>query len=397
MADGRTPTTKELWQLIQVQREEIERQRVELAQLQSRMTTDPESKPREPGVPDKMEPDGRSLSRKGLLKAAAAGVAGIAGAEALGSLGTPAALAATDTHYLATGGTGTAFSTDTHGYLVGVAVVGNDYGVTGYAADSSGAVNGGTGVLGKTGSAIGVWGQTVGTAAGSPPGNGVVGQAGNSRFTISSAPNTGVRGVSVTGGIGVLGETRDDRGNLANGIGVKGQSQSNVGVLGSSITGFGVEGNSDTGWGVTGQSVTSYGGQFSTIQGTGVVAAQEGFLTANNGAPCLQAVRAGGNSSGNSYNYSGPLIHGVDSPASGAPGSGTPLSTGPLLLLQKGGSTKCKVDGNGTLTLAGDMILTGPSTAGTASAGSKAVPATAAGYLVVTIGASKFKIPYYNL
>src|SRR5437588_10672634 len=103
MVVRRAPTTDELWQIIQEQREDIAALRHEVA------TSTASGKPaREPSRRRRAE--GKRLSRSGLLKIAADGVAGMAGAELAGSLGAAPVLAATDSNFDATGGATNGFS-----------------------------------------------------------------------------------------------------------------------------------------------------------------------------------------------------------------------------------------------------------------------------------------------
>lgn len=362
-------------QAIEELRALVEEQSIEIAELKAHLNGGNRAEgDRASAEPKKSHGNGK-LSRAGLLKVGTIGLATVAALEVAGSLGATPALAVESEEWDASGGTDTAFRTYNietksadYGYNYGVNVSGQVIAIEGAALDGSGNPNDGIGVEGESGSGIGVRGY-------SGTGNGVFGVAGNDTSPGSPMPgHKGVYGIANTG-TGVLGESLDSSGILSSGTGVLGKS--------------------GTGYGVYGVSANSTAGRFVSTQGRGAVAQQGHTLTASNGAPCLIAKRNGTNSSGNSYKYAGPLIYGDDAPTSGG-GGATPLSTGPLLQLDKNGSTKLKVDGNGTLTLTGDVILTSPTTATSATAGTHTPPAQVAGYLVVTIAGTQYKLPYYN-
>lgn len=270
------------------------------------------------------------------------------------------------------GGGSAGVATGVYGYTSD----GTGYGVVGNAEVSSGFASG-VGVMGTCATGIGVLGQF--TESQSPPAgtNSAVYGTGAAATRTEALGRIGVQGVSDTSS-GVLG-------NSGSGNGIRGISISSIGVYGISSTSAGVEG----------ASASSFGGVFASTAGTGLIGEQTFTLKANNPNTCLHAVRNGTNSSGNAFNYSGALIYGHDNPSSSGGGS-TPQSTGPLLQLDKNGSTKLKVDGSGNLTLGGNLTVT-PTTAATATGGSVVPPAHVAGYLVISIGGTKYKLPYFNI
>ena len=143
---------------------EIRELQAKLNELTSQMATlrstlgEPASKSLEEGVAGKPPENGRKISRAGLLAAGAAGISGVIGAAVAGPLTAQTALAATDTNYVASGGSGTSFSNGT-GYSTGANVSGTSYGV--FALSSSG-----IGLFGSSGTYIGIYGSSAGGNAG---------------------------------------------------------------------------------------------------------------------------------------------------------------------------------------------------------------------------------------
>lgn len=183
------PSIAELWALLQEQRTRIEDQQEQIAALQachergeaeleqqaeklafSSQVRDPQPPlqtqqpaPELSGRPDILP--GR-ISRSGVLKAAAAGIAGVAAAGLTGSLRATSALAASDTNFVATGGSGIGLrvggaSTTTldYNYEVGAYLYGQT-GLEAFAADANGNLGNGTGVAGFSGSGYGVQGSS---------------------------------------------------------------------------------------------------------------------------------------------------------------------------------------------------------------------------------------------
>ena len=182
----------------------------------------------------------RSVSRAGLLKAAAVGIAGAAGVVAFGGGGATPALAATkDTNFTAYG-TDTGYTPDaTIGFDASDDAAGFGYGVKGFGTLA--------GILGSTNS-----------------GKGYAVGAYNSSSSKSAVSLLSI----VNNGYAVAGETSTGTGvggYSASGTGTRGQSEKGVGVHGvtkakdhSAIQGE----NSGAGMGVHGTSVSGRGGVF---------------------------------------------------------------------------------------------------------------------------------------
>jgi hypothetical protein len=125
----------------------------------------------------------------------------------------------------------------------------------------------GHGVLGEAGVGFGVKGEVTHAdgigVAGSGPGTGVRGEGA-----------TGVRGVGVSGGVGISGRAAPYgygvRGSSDSGFGVLGEVVDGTGVQGSSSTSFGVRGVSTGGTGVRGESQTATGIYGRSVSHTGV-------------------------------------------------------------------------------------------------------------------------------
>jgi hypothetical protein len=227
-SEDATPTTADLWELVQRQASklaeleaELERQRVEKVSLASRLTE----------VEGGHGPAERKLSRAGLLKAAAAGAAGLAAGVAVGN--PQLAFAGTDGDVIlsSTSNTGTSETEIQAGPLYPSTAVfradastnSNTGNIDGVQAQGSGI---GSGLTGQGGSAggRGVTGFGGGTSIGSQ-GPGVVGLGYGSANPLDPLGAMGVAGYS-TGNVGVYGETTSNYGvwgyAVQGGTGVKG-------------------------------------------------------------------------------------------------------------------------------------------------------------------------------
>ncbi|MHB8645914.1 MAG: hypothetical protein ACYDAR_09030 [Thermomicrobiales bacterium] len=217
----------------------------------------------------------KALKRRGIFAAAGAVVAGIVAKQT--SL---PVRASSDTNFVATGGSGTAFNVATGGYGTGVSATGTNYGVyssvgSGFGVFAvSGAGNGRAGVYGGVGdsASYGVHGVGGGTGVrGESTVTGGIGVHGEIPAYIGIAPpmpntfpnTTAIHGVNYSSGtnsIGVYGRAVASvygiygLSDTAGGCGVRGDCTGGYGVLGSVSDGYGVLGQANTGNGVRGFS-----------------------------------------------------------------------------------------------------------------------------------------------
>lgn len=223
---------------------------------------------------------------------------------------------------------------------------GSGYGVHGRSEYSGGAIGIGFGVYGESGSGVGVGGQAT-------SGTGVQG--------LATTTGTGVYGLGSSDnlGTGVLGEVRDQGGNLSVGYAVKGNAGN----------GIGVQGNATGGYGVNGIATTGIGGVFS-----GGTAPLRLVPSSSGGAPA-----SGRHSRGEIHvDNAGTLFHCI---ADGSPGMWVPLiSLVPF-------SSPHRVFGDGTVTPAGTTTAAVDATTGGVPAGARAaycaVQATAQGVMTL--------------
>jgi hypothetical protein len=242
--EDHTPTTADLWKLVQQQAEELACIKTEL-----RRNGEEGGGGRGGQAGDRQgQGSERRVSRAVLLKAATAGAAGLTGVALAGSLGGGSALARTeDSNFQADGFTGIHQQLDdttgfhapyTSAFDKGVVAGGATWGVYGAAIDGSGHPTGGIGVFGDTGNGTGVSGHSAG-------GTGVNGKT-------ESVKDAGVYGFNNNGTADAF--SPGVWGYSPSGIGTYGQSGAGDGLKGFTATGTGVVGHSDSGVGVSGDS-----------------------------------------------------------------------------------------------------------------------------------------------
>ena len=262
------------------------------------------------------------MKRRGIL-AAAAMAAGI-----LATKGSQPVAAVSDINFVATMGSGTAFSTTGTTYSTGINVTGSVNGVVGNCATGGAAVYGismtQNGVYGTSTSGIGVGGNSTsntGVLGNSSSGYGVVGTSTSSLGVFADGAGGGVYATSSSGN-GVNGNSSSGTGvsgNSSSGNGVNGTSMTQNGVYGTSTSGIGVGGNSTSNTGVLGNSSSGYGvvgtstsslGVFADGAGGGVYATSSstnGVHGVTNATPATQSRPpiAGVFGSGNGTNTAG--------------------------------------------------------------------------------------------
>jgi hypothetical protein len=274
-----TPTIGELFARLEEQQARIER-------LEARSTAPAAG----PGAGDPADGDPRppGLTRRGMVRTAAAGAAGVVGAMLVESGGVASAATSGPASFTSSTSKPAVTATNTG---KGEAVKGTAHkgigvsGSSGSTAQGAAAVRGtitstspgvlSAGVLGvnngTSGSGIGVYGSQGGSGWGvygkAPSGIGVYG------FT---STGTGVQGIVHSGGTGVYGQAND-------GTGVSGVAASGNAVQGSADTGTAVYGASSSGYGVFGNSPNNYAVVGATHSGNGVygqvvVAPQAGLV-----------------------------------------------------------------------------------------------------------------------
>ena len=305
MSEEQGQTLDELWQLVRTQQKRID----ELdGRREAQFPRSGRGQPAANGGENDSRRDGELISRRGALKAAAAGVAGVA-ALGLAAPGTVLAArrAGSDGTYEALGPA--AYGFWTHGAQInwGAVVQGVRAGVYGESLTSGGGVfsdpygkiPAGTGVMGAgdhngvigqtaSSSDNGVWGNNTGSGTGtagtSVGGYGVYADGATGVYAIGGAWDP-----SAKNGYGVYSLASSDATHYAEavhghapgmGSGVAGDSDSGKGVWGNSGSSYGVYGSSGTGAGgkfegqagVSGDGDTSFGVSGSSNTGIGVYA-----------------------------------------------------------------------------------------------------------------------------